>query len=65
MPSWARFEPEVQEKRWQLRPVRLVLLILAVLIVLFNIAAYLFTDEMSPILDRLLYTKEELELLRR
>ncbi len=65
MPSWARFEPEVQEKRWQLRPVRLVLLILAVLIVLFIIAAYLFTDEMSPILDRLLYTKEELELLRR
>ena len=42
-----------------------MLIILAVLLVLFIAAAYLFTDEMSPILDRLLYTKEELELLRR
>ena len=43
----------------------IVLLVLAALVVLFIIASYLFTDEMSPILDRLLYTKEELELLRR
>jgi nucleoid DNA-binding protein len=63
MPSWT-FE-EKQEPRRQVNPVFLVLAVLAGLIVLFIIAAYLFTDEMSPILDRLLYTKEELELLRR
>lgn len=63
MPGWA--VQEKQEPRRQVRPVRLVLIILALLVVLFIIAAYVFTDEMSPILDRLLYTKEELELLRR
>ena len=56
--------PAPQHERG-IRPVWLVLIILAVLLVLFIAAAYLFTDEMSPILDRLLYTKEELELLRR
>ena len=63
MPGWT--VQEKQEPRRQVRPVRLVLIILALLVVLFIIAAYVFTDEMSPILDRLLYTKEELELLRR
>ena len=43
---------------------RVALIVLAVLVVLFIAASYLFTDEMSPILDRLLYSKEELELLR-
>ena len=50
-----------QAKRW---PVSLIILIIVgALIVLFIVASYLFTDEMSPILDRLLYTKEELRLL--
>lgn len=50
-----------QAKRW---PVWLIILIIVgALIVLFIVASYLFTDEMSPILDRLLYTKEELRLL--
>lgn len=63
MPSWT--VSEKQEPRRRFNPVFLVLVVLALLVVLFIIAAYLFTDEMSPILDRLLYTKEELELLRR
>lgn len=65
---WDHFQEEladVASSIWKLRTGRLVLLILAALLVLFIIAAYVFTDEMSPILDRLLYTKEELELLRR
>ena len=50
-----------QAKRW---PVWLIILIIVgALIVLFIVASYLFTDEMSPILDQLLYTKEELRLL--
>jgi nucleoid DNA-binding protein len=68
MPTWNDFNREGGDElasRWKLRTVRLVLLILGALVVLFIVAAYLFTDEMSPILDRLLYTKEELELLRR
>ena len=36
---------------------------LAILLVLFIIASYLFTDTMSPILDRILYTREELRLM--
>ena len=42
----------------------IVLIVLAALLLLFIAACYLFTDQMSPIIDRLLYTKEELELLR-
>ncbi len=67
-PVWDQFQAEVSgvaSTIWKLRTGRLILIILAVLIVLFIVAAYVFTDEMSPILDRLLYTKEELELLRR
>ncbi|MBR0254470.1 MAG: hypothetical protein IJQ69_00975 [Bacteroidales bacterium] len=67
-PVWDQFQEEVSgvaSTIWKLRTGRLILIILAVLIVLFIVAAYVFTDEMSPILDRLLYTKEELELLRR
>ena len=66
-PVWDQFQEEVSgvaSTIWKLRTGRLILIILAVLIVLFIVAAYVFTDEMSPILDRLLYTKEELELLR-
>ena len=51
-------------ERRRLRPIWIVLIILAALLVLFIAACYLFTDQMSPILDPLLYTKEELELLR-
>ena len=42
----------------------IVLIALGALLVLFVAAAYLFTDQLSPILDPLLYNKEELELLR-
>jgi len=68
MPGWNDVNREGGDEsasRWKLRTIRLVLLILAALVVLFIVAAYLFTDELSPILDRLLYSKEELELLRR
>ena len=50
--------------RKRLSPWIIVLIVVVVLLVLFVAASYLFTDEMSPILDRLLYSKEELELLR-
>ena len=60
---WEREEIPHSESRVSV--VRIVLVALAVLAVLFIAASYLFTDAMSPILDRLLYTKEELELLRR
>jgi hypothetical protein len=62
-PSWD--QEEIPDDRDHGRTWRIVLLVLGILVVLFIAAAYLFTDEMSPILDRLLYTKEELELLRR
>ena len=42
----------------------IVLIVVGALLVLFVAACYLFTDAMSPVLDRLLYSKEELELLR-
>ena len=42
----------------------IVLIAVGALAVLFVAACYVFTDEMSPILDRLLYSKEELELLQ-
>lgn len=42
----------------------IVSIVLAGLLLLFIAACYLFTDLMSPIIDRLLYSKEELELLR-
>ena len=61
--AWEREEIPHSESRVNI--VRIVLVTLAVLAVLFIAASYLFTDAMSPILDRLLYTKEELELLRR
>ena len=41
---------------------RIILIVILVLALLFIAASYLFTEQMSPILDRLLYTKEELEL---
>ncbi len=50
--------------RKKLQPWVIVLLVLAALLALFIAASYLFTDFMSPVLDRLLYNKEELELLR-
>ena len=50
--------------RKRLSPWIIVLIVVVALLVLFVAASYLFTDEMSPILDRLLYSKEELELLK-
>ena len=47
-----------------LKPLWIVLIVLGALFVLFVAASYLFTEQMSPILDPLLYSKEELELLR-
>ena len=47
--------------RKRLSPWIIVLIVVVALLVLFVAASYLFTDEMSPILDRLLYSKEELE----
>jgi len=67
-PSWTFPDPahgRVSHSERQFHIIRLLLIVLAVLVVLFIAAAYLFTDELSPILDRLLYSKEELELLRR
>ena len=57
-------EPTKKRSRRHLKPVWIVLIVLGALLLLFIAACYLFTDQMSPILDPLLYTKEELELLR-
>ena len=57
-------EPAKKRSRRHLKPVWIVLIVLGALLLLFIAACYLFTDQMSPILDPLLYTKEELELLR-
>ena len=54
---------EVRHRK-KLQPWVIVLIVLAALLALFIAASYLFTDFMSPVLDRLLYSKEELELLR-
>lgn len=67
-PKLVEFERVMEpdpEPVFTLRTIRLILIVLLVLVVLFIVASYLFTDAMSPILDRLLYTREELELLRR
>jgi len=50
--------------RKRLHPLWIVLIAVGALLALFVVAAYLFTDQLSPILDRLLYSREELELLR-
>lgn len=55
---------EEPQPRRRLKPVWIVLIALGALLVLFVAASYLFTDAMSPILDPLLYSREELELLR-
>ena len=55
---------EEPQPRRHLKPVWIVLIALGALLVLFVAASYLFTDAMSPILDPLLYSREELELLR-
>lgn len=52
------------QPRRHLKPIWIVLIALGALLVLFVAASYLFTDAMSPILDPLLYSREELELLR-
>lgn len=62
--------PETQNRAEEARPKRLrpwliVLIAVAALLALFIAAAYLFTEQLSPILDPLLYSKEELELLGR
>ena len=56
--------PEQPRARKRLHPVWIVLIVLGVLLLLFVAACYLFTDQLSPIIDPLLYNKEELELLR-
>ena len=57
-----RFETEEPEEESSWNWPRIILIALLVLVLLFIAASYLFTEQMSPILDRLLYTKEELEL---
>ena len=63
-------EPRVEEPVGEARVKKplhwgwIVSIVLAGLLLLFIAACYLFTDMMSPIIDRLLYSKEELELLR-
>jgi len=61
IPSWS--DTPAPDHSERLRIIRLILIVLAVLLVLFVAASYLFTDTMSPILDRILYTREELRLL--
>ena len=63
------YEPEIEhlsepKPRRHLKSIWIVLIALGALLVLFVAASYLFTDAMSPILDPLLYSREELELLR-
>ena len=60
VPTWVDSAPDSEER---IRVFRVILAVVAVLLVLFIIASYLFTDAMSPILDRILYTREELRLL--
>ena len=60
VPVWADTDPGKPDR---IRVFRVILAIVLVLIVLFIAASYLFTDTMSPILDRILYTREELRLL--
>ena len=52
-------EPE----RHRIKPLWVVLIVLGILLVLFVAACYLFTDTLSPVIDWLLYTKEERMLL--
>ena len=63
-------DSETQNRVWEarhqrrMRPWVIAVIGVAAGVVLFIAACYLFTEEMSPILDPLLYSKEELELLR-
>ena len=63
-PSAPVYHAKGRKRRRPLRPIGIVLIVLGALLVLFIAASYLFTEQMSPILDPLLYSKEELELLR-
>ena len=64
--SWNRPSDPSEMSYWRLRQIlRIAAIVAGILLVLFIIASYVFTEEMSPILDRLLYTKEELKLLGR
>ena len=49
--------------RHRIKPLWIVLIVLGILLVLFIAACYLFTDTLSPVIDWLLYTKEERMLL--
>jgi len=62
--SFYRFETEGNDEEHGWNWLKIILIALLILLLLFIAASYLFTDQMSPILDRLLYTKEELELWR-
>ena len=57
-----RYESGEEEDHVSWNWPRIILIVILVLALLFIAASYLFTEQMSPILDRLLYTKEELEL---
>jgi len=58
--SWRDSNPKHKDR---IRVFRVILAIVLVLLVLFIIASYLFTDTLSPILDRILYSREELRLM--
>ena len=58
-------KPQSSEARKKLNPGWIVLIVLGVLAVAFVLASYLFPEQLSPVLDPLLYTKEELEILGR
>ena len=58
-------KPQSSEARKKMSPGWIVLIVLGVLVVAFVLASYLFPEQMSPVLDPLLYTKEELEILGR
>lgn len=58
-------KPQSSEARKKLNAGWIVLIVLGVLAVAFVLAAYLFPEQLSPVLDPLLYTKEELEILGR
>ena len=61
--SCERDEIPEQRSRKRMRPIWIVLIVLGILLVLFIAACYLFTDTLSPVIDWLLYSKEERMLL--
>lgn len=60
IPGWTHGEP-IKKERPSVLP--RILTVIFILLVLFIIACYVFTEELSPIIDRILYTREELRLM--